>query len=713
MAIHWQIPFVSLRSGTQYTVNVYDADYTGTPIVLKGGAEPFTTEEDGDDDPFTPIRTQSGKLRIVDDGYAADGVTPFDWKAFVPATAADRPVTLTHVSNSQTIVDWQGFIQTQDFSGTLYGNPQEREFPVFCPLSILETKNPSADSMQLYNFAYIIELAASTAESLSGNVVGFDTIVVQGNQDAQQWLQKKLDWMNVMKESNDDNIDIEPQYNIFEILEDACKFWGWTCRSQARTLYLTCYDDLSEPKWVSMTRAELQTMVSGTQAGTNDVEFVSTTLTGDIFASTENDDFKRRGPGKAIVKADCNHQDTVVKFAPKSVEQELGDTYSWVSGGEDLVGYFTTLVKSSFGQNATDPSYNVMSGTGSTGGGFYSYGGFCRRQIFSSTEQDKATKCDLILIHRFDPHHEESSPCSQIVIKNKRNYSGGSLSLKGNLFNGAKQFEAGEDMFAFFRIGIGGTYNSALWFKLTCDTDGHIIHGWESTPQMLAVRVNGSSLGGFNAFNLGTYPMFASDIEWGNFSQIPIDEGLSGNMFIDFMGCHRLHSPVDYPAEIADFEVVFTRDTTEIINNTDQHRPRIMSEERVSSREYTATNNNASGEDWNADCIYASDNNMEYGYGLVINPEGTFMETARYGHDIEGTGHDSMEHPEQHLANRVAAYWATSRRQITTELRTDAITAITPRHKITIDGNLFHPTAISHTWSEDVTTLILLESRTE
>ena len=128
MAIHWQIPFVSLRTHTQYTVNVYDMIYSGSPISLKGAADPFVTEEDTDDDPFIPIRTQSGKLRIIDNGFAADGVTPFDWKQFVPSVAAERPVTLTHMVNGTAVVDWQGFIQAQDFSGTLYGNPQVRDF---------------------------------------------------------------------------------------------------------------------------------------------------------------------------------------------------------------------------------------------------------------------------------------------------------------------------------------------------------------------------------------------------------------------------------------------------------------------------------------------------------------------------------------------------------------------------------------------------------
>ena len=695
MNIKWQVKFVSLRSGTLYTVNIYDLTYTGTPIVLKGGAEPFTTEEDGDDDPFAPIRTQSGSLRIVDDGYAADGVTPFDWKDFVPAIASSRPVTMTHVVNGTTIVDWQGFIQAQDYSGTLYGNPQEREFPVSCPLSVLKSQQPSTADPQRHNFAYVIDLAAAAAEALSVQVVGFDTFIIQGNADAQQWLLKKFEWMNVLKENSDeDEDDLLPQYNLYEILEDVCKFWGWTIRTQGRTMYLTCYDDVTEPKWVSMTRAELHQMVLGNVAGTNNVEFIATTLAGDIFASTDNDDYKRRGPSKATVQADCNEKDTIMKFAPNSVRKELGDTWSWVSGSESLTGYFTTPIVSQFGQQTTDPSHDILTGTSNT------YGGFCRRQIFPSAEQNKASKCDMILMHVFSP----TTPCSQIVIKKRCNYSGGSLSLKGSLYQGAKQFEAGDDSwFAFFRIGIGTSYNTAKWFKLTCDSIGNIYHEWTTSPQMLAVHVNGNSLNGFAAYNL------IGNIDWGKYGSIPVDEGLNGWLFVDFMGCHSYNGGTT-SAEVADFEVEFSREVTFIGNNTQQHRPRTMSNERETSIDYQAANSNGSGENWNADCIYASDNNMEYGYGLIFNADGTYMETARYGHDINDPDiHNKVEHPEQHLADRVAAFWESSKRQVTAELRSDTIPLITPQHRITLDNWIFNPVAISRDWRDDVTTLTLLQ----
>ena len=50
MAIHWQVKFKTLRGGKVLTASVFDNTYDGQPILLKGGAEPFTTEEDNDDD---------------------------------------------------------------------------------------------------------------------------------------------------------------------------------------------------------------------------------------------------------------------------------------------------------------------------------------------------------------------------------------------------------------------------------------------------------------------------------------------------------------------------------------------------------------------------------------------------------------------------------------------------------------------------------------
>ena len=71
MANNYSITFMSLRDGTSYTVHIGGG--TGPEIPLKGGAQPFTTQEDDDEDMFVPVRTQSGYFRIVNDGRDANG----------------------------------------------------------------------------------------------------------------------------------------------------------------------------------------------------------------------------------------------------------------------------------------------------------------------------------------------------------------------------------------------------------------------------------------------------------------------------------------------------------------------------------------------------------------------------------------------------------------------------------------------------------------
>lgn len=107
---HYIIPFKSLRQGTDYTVNVYkDGAPSGGVKTIDGAADTFTTEEDDDDDMFTPMRTQSGTLRII----ATDDL---DWRTMMPQNTFDTPVTLTAGS---TVV-WQGFMNPDSFGNQLY-----------------------------------------------------------------------------------------------------------------------------------------------------------------------------------------------------------------------------------------------------------------------------------------------------------------------------------------------------------------------------------------------------------------------------------------------------------------------------------------------------------------------------------------------------------------------------------------------------------------
>lgn len=683
MAIHWQIKFKSLRAGTDYTVNIYDDNFTGTPVVLNGGAQPFVTQEDDDEDMFTPVRTQSGYLRIVDDGKDANG-NAFNWKDMLPAAAMSSPVTLTDGNDD---VLWQGYMQTQNFSGELYGNPQERELPVQCGLSVLESDFPTTQDTDLRSFAYLTNFA------LSRNGLTYENIYFQGGADARSWLQNRFCWKNFLTEDEDGNIT--SKYSVFSMLEDMCRFWGWTCRTFGQDVYFTCADDSSEQTFLKLTAAELATLAADntgeSEIGT--VEAVPTpfALNGDIFCSRENDDYVMRGPNKAVVKADVNAQSTIVEFAPSVIEKEMEAAqggYQWVQGDGDMVGYYITPivqgVPSTFG-TVTDirgQAHNLGSG-------------FCRMQIYESKESSRPSINDMIVLA--ERYKKNGSVVNQVELETvyPMDYTGGSIILDGALFKDMMtNFTDGNEL--YMNIGIGLTKATAKWWYLNpiLEPPGDIDCGWTSQKPADGFRAR---LEGGKIYAAAGWRLFDSPYgRWAFKSTsipVPDEPGFFGNIYIELYGTTGIE-----PFCIGNLKIDFSRDKTEIPSNTreERQRPLLITDMRVRSMRYTSQNDNHASQEWNANCIFASDNNMEFGYGLLSGPTGGYVATVPYG--------EQMEHPEQHLANRVSNYWTISRRNITAGLRYDltAVRNVLPAQRVYMDGSTFIPFAISHEWRDDV-----------
>ena len=141
-------------------------------------------------------------------------------------------------------------------------------------------------------------------------------------------------------------------------------------------MIFSCMDDGDEQNWVTFSKAKMLSLTAGTAADASG-STATVTLGGDIFANTNNDETMIRGIKRAVVKVDVNPEDTLIKFAPKDLESEMGEPTAWVSGGEDLVGYF----KSPNTRTTLDGQTMSALVYGSTGG-------FERRIIFTSAEAE-------------------------------------------------------------------------------------------------------------------------------------------------------------------------------------------------------------------------------------------------------------------------------------------------------------------------------------
>lgn len=671
MAKNYSITFVSLRSATVYTLNIGGG--AGAAVPLMGGAQPFITQEDETDDQYRPIRTQSGYLRVLDTGKDANG-NAWDWKDLIPDSDTARPVTLTHVSNGTTIVDWVGFMQAQDFGSVLYGNPQEREIPVQCVLTVTQGTDINYDQKALQNFAYLLKqiIDAIPSDQRPANYV------IQGGAEAQAWLLKKIDWQNFC--TTDDEGNLSARFTMYECLEDLCRFWGWTARTHRQTMYLTCSDDQIEPKLLKLTYADLATMAGGTAAGTTTDEYQTVALSGDIFASFDNNDFLVRGVNNSQVQANGNRADSyLVDTTTESLRKLLsqqGWDYEHPVVIDDNVIYYTNDL-SSF-------TFQLLKGSSRTNYGSFNLGE-------NTIENARAAGSgDYIPMFKIKKSADSSvtDPYVSFETVYQHAFNDGYLFLLGTTYQGIKyedvtdrqksigDYKGNKSM--YMRLGVGATRETAKWYNGTT---------WVSE-----VATFKATLG-----NADEYLRTKSNS--GNFTRkwIPITEnaGLAGYVYIDFLGSDDMpERSGERSFEIGEFKMIFSRD---------MDVDRTPGNNNNNVRYYKAKNQNKVRGDYDVDCIYASDNNMGFGYGILINPDGTYMTGLLYGESTVPV------YPEQHLADRVVAYWSQPKRKLSCELKANAIEEITPGNFVTIDGTLTHPISINRDWHDDVIKFVLLE----
>ncbi len=682
MAIHWQIHFKSLRAqngNEDYTVSIYDADYSGTPIQLKGGAEPFVTQEDDDDDLFEPIRQQSGYIRIVDDGKDASGnALASGWlRQLLPANDLSRPVVLTN-GFGDTL--WQGYLQAQNFSGTLYGNPQERDLPVQCVLSVLSAKDASTTEKDIHNFAWLLNyLLASIGLTPSSSPLGIDYLFFQGGAFARDWLKKRIDWQNFV--SIDEDGTVKSDYDHYTMLEDICKFWGWTARTHGRDLWFVCADDeAGAPGFLALTMSQLASIANGTDAGTT-YDYDSFTLTGDIFADNSNDDIMVRGASKATVTADWNSagKDWFTAWPSNVVKDMLTGGWNTAEQTHGLQGNEVVDLWVQYTQRKASANTPIMAVTCQAQNASLCLARYASEQVDLDSYQG--------VIHL---QHYTGSTFVQMDANYAHIYDG-NFQIKSDVYVGGGKYtkQSVSDIKRIkMRFGIGATRASAKWYTGNWT--------WSDTPTVFDAHIGYPD--GIWRFGVADSGVWITQ----NINAVESAQGKEGKVFIDIL------STADFYVNIPPF--FYLTDYIDLVGLTLSYQ-RVVVEyiggelvygDLLSRREYTAKNGNMSRADWNNDVIYASGkNNSDFGFGLVFDTDNRLMSTASYA--------SGSQEPEQHQANRVANYWASTRRMIRANLRSNEVPLISPGMFLTIDGTRCYPLSISHEWRDDVINVSLIE----
>jgi hypothetical protein len=256
------------------------------------------------------------------------------------------------------------------------------------------------------------------------------------------------------------------------------------------------------------------------------------------------------------------------------------------------------------------------------------------------------------------------------------------IELEADTYVGGEKMVSNEanfdwgNKYMYMRIGIGPTRANAKWFNGS---------GWQDTATTVKMTICNQSSKLFYKVSGTIY-----DVLHSSRIEVPDAAGYYGKLWIDFLGTedeiyYKLAPYYDFA--LVNFKVSYDYGLSfSSLKSWDE-----------SSKEASALTPNTVDEQWETDCIYCSYGGVKYGYGVIADPNGKPMTLTQ----------------EQNLANRVAAYWGTSKRQYDTDLRAEdsQVAAVSPTSETTIDidSTDCYPIAIGREWRDDVATIKMIQ----
>ena len=637
----YQQSFISL-DGETFTLRI---DGVTPSVALPLSDEPISTDEDSDSDMFMPVRTQSGYIRIL----STDKTT---WRQFIPSSATAMPVTL----KKGTAIVWQGYVQTGTYGTTWPAIYEDFELPITCGLSVLESFDVDVNGPG--DTVTIGQLLAYLFGKLSG--LTYKAYFHCGNPGyVSAWLQYRVIWRNFLDE---DDGTLKPSYNCQEILEEVCKFYGWSCRTHGDGIWFTNITDSERNDVV-----QVFTMAQLANGSSTTFETFSTHALSDAdFASTDHSEEWIPGCKSVKFNSELNAFDTIIELpdddllkkyrnnTPSRGEhwKNIGSNEAWILQRAAL-NYENALVKiSTYVESAVE-------------GNPQCYGRLAIFDINMDEPKLRYNWTTMLEAFRSDDYGPRHSSTPLIVIESQASY----ILSDGILFINGKS-DANWVCNAICTLKIGSHYwNGTAWtttvstFTLKCDTDGI-----EDTR----TSINETE---YEGTGIAITTTLSGKIYFSINDVVPETIGLTKNGY--------------FPLQ--DFEIGFVRR---------------QQDSEANDLNYTATGG-AFPEEITVDSIFCTDKSKiegdntircEMGYGLLMSNTAV-IDTIPYK--------SSYQKPEQHNANLIAAYGSTIRQVLTFQLWNSRVAA-SPKSVITLGGSRYFPVSISHNWRDGLSTIKMM-----
>lgn len=227
MGVRWRVSFRE-RGEKLGVLNLFEEGYTGEVVELTPAAVPFETEEATDEDMLKPVRYQTGYIRVLDENNL-DGL--------MPKNLTDRYVEYTE----DGVLVWRGYMQPNTLSEPWDVQPIEVEFPVISPIGVLEGKYlDSGASMGVVTFAaLVIEVMETIGTEYRDVYVPNEW---RGAADDDRVILGGLGVSRFNFFTDADEEEGESWYDLesipcLNVLEELCKFFGWTVYERGDVLY--------------------------------------------------------------------------------------------------------------------------------------------------------------------------------------------------------------------------------------------------------------------------------------------------------------------------------------------------------------------------------------------------------------------------------------------------------------------------------------------
>lgn len=653
MAIHWKIPFKSI-TGIAYTLNVYDATYSGSAVTLTAAAAPFVTSEDNSTDILEPVRISTGYINVINRG---------DLAGLLPATPKARPVTLT----SGNTVLWQGYIKQQQMTQPWAQTPYELQLPVVSALGILDNKIEKGDVPYRARIAEYLQLAIAATGATYTNIVYPADLKLDENADWDVFFRLGIQDRNWFSYKNENILD--PDESRFDgmtwidILTELMRAFGYTMYERGTTIYILGRRGVYHN---SITLADLETLAAnGTitpTTVTSQTIAISSLQIGGADGTIDMMESKRR----AVVESQINPFDDDSLPVMDTLYLDYAATVSVQKQAYQVTGWY--YYDKRLGLYEPKQDTNVWT-----------------FKQFSGGVQTTWDAQDITRDYNMAVYCRDSEGNDKIVINYDSIGDGWSTDWVCSVKSPTQSFFAGGylslHMGVEFFEGVGGSVDGMHYAKFMLRLGNYYYnatsHSWSTTPSQFSCHIVDGFIEGPSSYEVGDNNSAVFKIP---------DGGIYGDVEL------YIYNPYSTAAAQQGYQAVFELSKMDM-RYVDYETDNFKDEYVTDSNRFVVPLNTFAKDDAEINTALSSFINHRMGYGVMIAPDYSAPQEKlidRYAGEV---------YLEESLVRLITSCYENAQQILTIPLRHTS--DIIPTDRYTWDSGTYNYLSVSRQWADD------------